>query len=146
MLRSAAILGLALAASGSARAAAPSIDSVSGIVDAQNQTITIVGTGFGKLAPYSGNSDFLALDICTNAKCTQKWQAGYNPAGNVIGLIVRSWTNSKIVLGGFTAYYEPYEVVDGDKVTIHVYKPRTGENRKRSNCTLVAGTGPATCH
>jgi len=87
--------------------AAPTITSVSAISTLQLQTIVISGSGFGTQSPYTGNSAYIALFDLTNC-C---WQAGN--VGSLEGafendsvtLIVESWTDSQIVLGGFSGSF-----------------------------------------
>jgi hypothetical protein len=74
----------------------PKIKSVSKITTAEHQTITITGTGFGTHAPYTGDSGYISF--YDEAK---KWEAGYEPDNDTVTLIVNSWTNTKITLGGF---------------------------------------------
>jgi hypothetical protein len=74
----------------------PKITSVSTITTAEHQTITITGTGFGTHAAYTGDSNYISF--YDEAK---KWEAGYKPDNDTVTLIVNSWTNTKITLGGF---------------------------------------------
>ena len=74
--------------------AQPLITSVSRISAQSFQTIVVSGSGFGTHSAYSGDSNFIAFN-----DVSKSWQAGYN--GNATGLIVESWTDSQIVLGGF---------------------------------------------
>jgi Big-like domain-containing protein len=74
----------------------PKIKSVSKITTAQDQTITITGTGFGTQAPYTGDTKFISF-----YDENKKWEAGYEPDNDTVTLIVNSWTNTKITLGGF---------------------------------------------
>ena len=50
----------------------PQIISVSAVVPQQSQTITIGGKGFGAMAPYTGDSDFLRV-----SDVTRGWNAGW---------------------------------------------------------------------
>jgi Bacterial Ig-like domain (group 3) len=77
-------------------ATTPKIKSVSKITTAKHQTITITGTGFGTHAPYTGDSVYISF-----YDETKKWEAGYEPDNDTVTLIVNSWTNTKITLGGF---------------------------------------------
>jgi hypothetical protein len=74
----------------------PKITSVSTITTAEHQTITITGTGFGTHSAYTGDSNYISF--YDEAK---KWEAGYKPDNDTVTLIVNSWTNTKITLGGF---------------------------------------------
>src|SRR5476649_520928 len=104
ILRRSAVLILGIVAASStavaqesdAPAAAPKITSISMITTAEHQTITITGTGFGTHKPYTGYSDFISF-----YDASRKWEAGYQPDLDSVWLIVNSWTNTKITLGGF---------------------------------------------
>ncbi|MGA8069253.1 MAG: IPT/TIG domain-containing protein, partial [Terriglobales bacterium] len=82
--------------------AQPTITSVSPITTQQYQTITIKGSGFGKQAPYTGDSDYISLEDQT---AQPAWQAGYSGFNDTVTLIVNSWTNDKITLGGFSGQW-----------------------------------------
>ena len=105
-----ALLGIVAAASAVAgnvsvkpSLAAPKITSVSKIGTTRLQTITIKGTGFGTFTPYTGNSPFIWLrELKSDGNPNHVlWEAGYSPDHDTVTLIVKSWTNTKIVLGGF---------------------------------------------
>jgi Bacterial Ig-like domain (group 3)/IPT/TIG domain len=74
----------------------PKITSVSKITTAKDQTITITGTGFGTHASYTGDTNYISF-----YDETKKWEAGYKPDNDTVTLIVNSWTNTKITVGGF---------------------------------------------
>ncbi|HMK95064.1 MAG TPA: hypothetical protein VK536_06635 [Candidatus Limnocylindrales bacterium] len=89
--------------------ALPEISSVSPIADVRLQTIIIRGSGFGDVLPQTqslgdGSVDFVdggptpALQIRDNC-LINGWNAGLQPNG--IGIILVSWSDTKIVLGGF---------------------------------------------
>jgi uncharacterized repeat protein (TIGR03803 family) len=100
----------------------PTITSVSTISAAQYQTITINGSGFGIHQPYAGDSDSIVFNDVTGS-----WQAGYTPSGNCVTLIVNSWTDSQIVLGGFSGCYGGSFVLHAnDKISIGVWNAQTG--------------------
>jgi hypothetical protein len=126
------------------QAGSPTIKSVSLITAEQYQTITIKGSGFGTHAPYTGDSDFISFfDLKTGEP---GWQAGYSGYNDTITLIVNSWTNSKIVLGGFSgawgeAGYD-YTLGVGDSVEVQVWNPQTGEGP--SNIYSTVSTEPTT--
>lgn len=107
-------------------AAPPIIDSISPIDDGLNQTITIIGSGFGTLSPYEGDSTDIELTDLTDGD----WTAGYGNDG--VGLNVESWSDTEIVLGGFGGAYIPYGpssgfyLSPGDEVEIEVWNPATG--------------------
>lgn len=121
----------------------PTITSVSTITATQYQTIDISGSGFGDSAdflsdgvivngvfgtcssfPCSGTSTVLELNDVTGG-----WAAGYGFDG--IGLIVDSWSDTEIVLGGLGGSYIGYgpstfELLVGDQVQIDVWNSVTG--------------------
>ena len=99
----------------------PHIASLSLVSAQQFQTITINGAGFGTLAPYTGDSNYISFGDSTHA-----WEAGYAPDGNTQGLIVNSWTDSQIVLGGFSTAQQQYLPRLGDKVRVCVSNAQTG--------------------
>jgi len=107
--------------------AQPTIKSVSLITAEQYQTITIKGTGFGTHEPYTGDSYYISFfDLRTNPP---GWEAGYTGYNDTITLIVNSWSNTKIVLGGFSgawgeAGYD-YTLAVGDPVEVQVWNPQT---------------------
>lgn len=93
------LLGIAAAASlvsAQSPEITPKITSVSKITTAEHQTITITGTGFGTQKAYTGDTNFISF-----YDETKKWEAGYKPDNDTVTLIVNSWTNTKITLGGF---------------------------------------------
>lgn len=118
---------------------APVIDSVSPIYATRLQTITITGSGFGDTQPQlhdlgDGSVDTVgggttpALRIYD--QCGLKsWQAGVrdNPTSglDIIGIILVSWSDTEIVLGGFgTALHTDGEgqwnLLPGDPLLISV--------------------------
>jgi hypothetical protein len=120
-----------ISALGSLPCLGDSITSVSQISGQKSQTITISGTGFGTMSPYTGDSgSILVYDA------TVPWSGGFSgtfPGGyavcgaspcsftDTVTLVVDSWTNTKIVLGGFAgAYGSPYVLTPGDSVSLFV--------------------------
>ena len=118
----------------------PTITSVSPIAPEQYQTINIYGNDFG------GGSDFLnsttgfancssfpcagtSTDLMIVDKTAGGWGAGYGY--DAIGLIVDSWTNTEIVLGGFGGSYGMYgtngwQLSPGDQLEIQVWNSGLG--------------------
>ena len=91
----------------------PVISSVSPISATRLQTITIQGSGFGNIQPQTvslgdGSVDTIdggstpSMQVRDNS-LANGWTAGYQNAytGNGIGIILISWSDTKIVLGGF---------------------------------------------
>jgi hypothetical protein len=126
------LLGIVAAASAAAgnvsvqpAVASPKITSVSKITTAQHQTITIKGTGFGTFHAYTGNSRFIWLrELPPSGNANQvQWEAGYSPDGDTVTLIVKSWSNTQIVLGGFAGKWgtQNFTLKKGDVEQIRVW-------------------------
>jgi hypothetical protein len=112
---------------------APYISSVSPIADVNLQIITIVGGGFGNVAPQmqslgDGSSDTIdggstpSMQVRDNS-LINGWIAGYQ--GNGVGIILVSWSDTKIVLGGFgqalsTTGQGEWNLLPGDPMQILV--------------------------
>ncbi len=104
-------------------AGSPTISSVTAILPQQTQTITITGTGFGTQAAYNGDSSFIEI-----TDTTANWNAGFgNSTGaNTVTLNVTSWTDTKIVIAGFTGDYgRGYTLTNGDKLEVKVWNVQT---------------------
>ena len=97
---------------------APKITSVSMINTAKHQTITITGTGFGTHKAYTGNSPYISM-----YDQSKKWEAGYQPDGDTVTLIVHSWTDTKITLGGFAGKWgtSNFTLAAGNKEKIRIW-------------------------
>jgi hypothetical protein len=144
--------------------AAPIINSISPIFDAFNsatdqsiQTITITGSGFGTMSPYTGNSSDILFADCTGSLGIG-FSAGFvgtnpglsacsiPPGGGVdddYGLIVNSWSDMQIVLGGIDyngASSTFGTLVNGDTVEVLVFNPQTGAGPADITCTVGDGT------
>jgi hypothetical protein len=106
------------------RQTGPGITSVSKIEAKQTQKIVISGSGFGTMQPYNGDSGYLQI-----LDTTGKWSAGYisSSQDDTVTLNVASWTDSKIVIKGFTGGYgESYWVlIKGDHLKINVWNAQT---------------------
>jgi len=120
MMAATAFVSLAVAQS-------PEIKSVSRITTQQFQTIVIRGTGFGTLQPYTGDSIYISFQDTTRG-----WQGGYNGCfwgctDNVVTLIVDSWQDNKITLGGFSGGWgeNDWTLAKGDAVQIDVWNPQS---------------------
>ena len=82
--------------------------------------------GFGVQAPYTGDLPFILF-----SDVTQGWSAGCQgqPCGqDTISLVVTSWTDTQIVLGGFAGAYGlgSYTIQPGDQFNIQVWNAPTG--------------------
>jgi hypothetical protein len=119
--------------------AQPTITSVSPITTQQYQTIVIKGSGFGKQAPYTGDSYYISLEDQT---ANPGWQAGYSGYDDTVTLIVNSWTNTKITLGGFSGQWGEYDytLAVGDSVQVQVWDAQTGAGPATAYVTV----GPET--
>src|SRR5450755_2796440 len=117
-------------------AQSPVITSVSKISTQQYQTIVISGSGFGKLQPYIGDSSYIALDDETN------WfSAGFasGTAYDDVTLVVESWKDSKIVLGGFSGEWGYYNwtLRRGDLERVYVWNAQSGNGPASVDTTIV---------
>ena len=94
----------------------PVITSVSTISPTQTQTITIHGQGFGEHNPYNGNSEYISV-----SDLTRQWSAGY--LGSAVTLNVTSWSDTKIVISGFTGQYgnQGWVLYSGDSIQITLW-------------------------
>jgi Bacterial Ig-like domain (group 3) len=121
------------------QAQSPTITSVSKITTAQFQTITIKGSGFGTMSPYTGDSAFISLEDQT---ANPGWQAGYSPFNDTVTLIVNSWQDHKITLGGFSGAWgtHNYTLAIGDSEQVEVWNAQTGEGPAIVYVTVVGET------
>jgi hypothetical protein len=123
------------------------INSISPISDTFGQTITITGSGFGTMAPYTGNSSDIIF-----ADCNGDWSAGYSgpslsdvcgiagPTGDAYGLIVDTWNNSQIVLGGIddNGYDDDFGSLQaGDPLEVFVFNAQTGAGPAEITANVV---------
>jgi hypothetical protein len=118
----------------------PGIESVSAILPEQTQTITITGAGFGTHAPYSGNS--ADINFVDNSGVT--WSAGTGT--DLVGLSISSWTDSQIVLAGFTGSYgfAGWALSSGDNISISIWNAQSGAGPYICK-NIIVGAGPTTC-
>jgi len=131
------LLGIIAASSMAvASAATPKITSVSMITTAKQQTVTITGTGFGTHKPYTGLSPYISL-----YDKSKSWEAGYKPDGDTVTLIVNSWTDKKITLGGFAGKWGTgnFTLAVGNKVVIRIF------NAQGAGGTLGLSCPAGTC-
>jgi len=130
-----AALSAVLLTASTASAQKPKITSISAVTAQQYQTITINGSGFGTVAPYTGDSDYIAFN-----DFTRNWESGYAPDGNTGYLIVNLWEDSQIVLGGFAGSYgeNDWTLNIGDKIEIQVWNAQSGEGPAGKKGVVVA--------
>ena len=102
----------------SSKSETPVINNVSKISPVQTQTITISGNGFGDLDPYNGNSPYIEITDSTSG-----WSAGYSSGAtpNGVTLNIASWSDSQIVISGFTGKYGDFSLAAGDSISINVW-------------------------
>ena len=118
----------------------PKITSVSPICAAQSQTITIQGNGFGDIQPQlmslgDGSVDtvwggstpsIVVLDErnLLSAGAAGAWSGFTNGPPDLIGVILVSWNDTRIVLGGFGtglgSQFSWSEVLKGDALQIQI--------------------------
>jgi hypothetical protein len=109
------------------------IASISSILPQQMQAITISGSGFGSQNAFNGTSKYLKIH-----DDTANWDAGYN--GNWINLNVSRWTDTQIVINGFTGAYglSEWKLNAGDKLTISVWNAQTGNGPVTADVTVAS--------
>jgi DNA-binding winged helix-turn-helix (wHTH) protein len=104
----------------------PKISSVSPILPRARQRIVVEGGGFGMQVPYSRtDSPYLAI-----RDETKDWAAGRILPHNFdeVMLDVQSWTDSEIVISGFSGEYgaNGWVLAEGDKLEVRVWNPQSG--------------------
>ena len=137
ILRSSCLaLSATLAAASLAVAQTPVITHVSKISTQQFQTIVIMGSGFGKHKPYTGDSNYISL---LDQSTSPAWQAGYKPYNDTVTLIVQKWEDSKIVLGGFSGAWgeSNYTLSIGDSEQVEVWNPQSGDGPAEVTVSVV---------
>jgi hypothetical protein len=159
----------------------PSITSVSAITTDLSGTIVIQGSGFGNTPPQTtslgdGSIDTIENDTtpslaiwdnCYYQDCTGgiwSWQSGHNAPKtqyglNFIGIYLTSWSDTKIVLGGFgTSNLAPgtrtggncsgpktWAICVGDTMTVGVWGPyNIGKVLSKVTVTQSTATTPPT--
>jgi hypothetical protein len=115
----------------------PVITHVSKVSTQQFQTIVITGSGFGAQKPYTGDTAYISFEDVT---ANPGWQAGYSPYNDTVTLIVQKWSDSKIILGGFSGQWGEFDYIltIGDSVQIEVWNPQTGAGPAEIATTVVA--------
>jgi hypothetical protein len=103
-----------------ASGATPHIKSVSSIKPEQYQKIVITGSGFGTMQPFNGDSAYIRFRDKTG-----KWDAGHTSSSEIdsVWLDVTQWSDSKIVITGFTNDYgqQGWVLNKGDHVEFYVW-------------------------
>jgi hypothetical protein len=118
----------------------PVITSVSTILPEQTQQITIVGCGFGNLQPYTGDSSYIQI-----SDLTKGWNAGTNRwaglgGGDWTTLHITSWTNTQIIISGFSGDYGTFgwTLSQGDHIEIDIWNAQTGGQENGSTLPLIS--------
>lgn len=105
---------------------APEISSVTPILPQERQRIVIRGRGFGLHVPYF-RTDSPQLAI---RDLTSHWAAGRIIPQNwdEVMVDVESWTDTEIVLGGFSGDYgaNGWKLTTGDNLEVAVWNPQSG--------------------
>ena len=119
---------------------APEITSVTPISAAQSQTITIQGSGFGDIQPqlmplgdgsvdtvWGGSTPSIVVYDQSNllsAGAAGAWSGFTNGPPDLIGIVLVSWNDSQIVLGGFGSglgsQFSWSQVMNGDALQIQI--------------------------
>ena len=119
-----------------------SIFSVSPLIAATRQTITITGVGFGTNPKLVNDSvaddgsvntlrDSTQPSILINDR-TENWGAGYAQTAtdyDHVGIYLASWSDTQIVIDGFSSLLgnatnpSRYVIRTGDQITVTVYGP-----------------------
>jgi hypothetical protein len=106
-----------------ASGAKPHITNVSRIKPQQYQKIVISGSGFGTMQPYNGDSAYIRIRDKTGG-----WDAGHVSVSETdsVWLDVTQWSDSKIVITGFTNDYgqENWVLNKGDRLEVYVWNPQ----------------------
>ncbi len=143
LLVSAALARNTVADTVDASASSPTITSISSISTDQFQTIVITGSGFGTQNPYNGDSSYISF-----SDVNRNWEAGflgpclpaldgcggYGFVDDALGLVVDSWNDSSVVLGGFSGPWgstgfgcsPTCDLGAGDQVQIIIWNAQTG--------------------
>jgi hypothetical protein len=135
ILASVCVLFMATAA-----AQTPQVTSVSTVSTQQFQTIYIRGSNLGEAQDYNGDSVYISFQDVTG-----NWEAGYDGCyfngctDNLTTLIVESWQNWGVVLGGFLG---AWPVVGGtfrkgDTIQLCVWNPQSGDGPACINTTAT---------
>ncbi len=112
----------------SANTGGPQITSVSQISNQETQTIVVNGSRFGTQSPYTGDSSSIKLVDGTlfSAGFVGTFQG--TAENDLLTLVVNSWTDSQIVLGGFSGSWgaNGWKLNNGDQVELYVWNAQTG--------------------
>ncbi len=121
----------------------PQITSVTTISPTREQQIVISGHGFGSAGACYGDTSFLRIHDGRN------WNAGYNRngqgcqssnGGDQVTLNIASWTDTRIVIEGFSGRYGTFfwSLREGDEIEIQLTNPQTRQSSNQFR-TYVTG-------
>ena len=121
-----------------AAAQTPQIQSISPVTTLQFQTIFIRGSNFGESDFHNGDSIYISFQDVTG-----NWEAGYDGCyfhgctQNLTTLIVDSWQNTAVVLGGFLGAWPVLGGTfrKGDTIQLCVWNPQSGDGPACLNTT-----------
>jgi hypothetical protein len=118
----------------------PVISCISEVLPEQTQTITISGSGFGAQSPYTGDSPYIRV-----SDVTKGWNAGstLDDPPDFVTLVVQSWTDSQIVIGGFAGDYgqNDWTLSTGDDVSFQVWNAQTDDGPAIEDVTVGSSEG-----
>ena len=121
----------------------PIITDISKISATPTQTITVKGHGFGNLNPYNGNSKYIEI-----SDVTQGWDAGHSASNgetaNGVLLNITQWTDSQILISGFTGKYGNFSLHVGDNLLIKVWNAPSGLGPSSFSLVCGAATNSST--
>jgi hypothetical protein len=125
---------------------AQTISSITPVTTTQFQTIVITGSGFGTLSPYTGDSAYIATFDVTRGNWSAGFSGFYPSLGSftdTVTLIVESWSNSMIVLGGFSGAWNTsnFTLYAGDQLQFSVFNAQSGSGPGTLTVTVGSGTG-----
>ena len=102
----------------------PQVYTISRVISAQTQNIVISGSGFGYNRAYDGDSSYLWM--VDQPPGLNFWRAGcpqqYGPCTTTLKVL--TWTDSEIVVSGFTGNGQYPQ--NGDLVNFFIWNPQTG--------------------
>jgi hypothetical protein len=113
----------------------PGVDTVTFNGHGRNLQMVITGAGFGSTPPgIPGPGNLPFFQFTDQPLSTTHWNAGYTGCGDTdaVGLRYRFWSNTRIIIGGFTSRYGTgpasgnfWEVAPGDTVLLLIANSAT---------------------
>lgn len=117
----------------SAFAVGPHITSVSQVWARGYQTIQIVGSGFGSVRPYDGDSAYIEI-----TDLTQNWSAGHT--GDAVTVNIGTWSDTLISINYFDGSYGVgnQSLLAGDRVSFKVWNAQSGAGPGTAQVSVLA--------